>query len=148
MDGAHGKTLSLITVQGEQPPRRRLRLRDRGIELTEDIGSTNLEQHHWKTCKARGTTHKSEHQQQMGRIHMAGSLSGVVDCDDAVGRNVPLSVFPCTSLVGGKTGLAFAPQFLDAGWVLLELEMVVSLRGCPLSIMFCCCFTSFLVPVV
>ena len=60
---------------------------------------------------------------------MVGPLSGVVDCDDAVGRNVPLSVFPCTSLVGGKTGLAFAPQFLDAGWVLLELGMVVSLRG-------------------
>ena len=81
----------------------------------EDIESTNLEQHHSKTCKVPGTTHKSEHQQQIGRIHMAGSLSGVVDCDDAVGRNVPLSVFPCTSLVGGKTGLAIAPQFLDAG---------------------------------
>ena len=62
---------------------------------------------------------------------MVGSLSGGLDCDDAVGRNVPLSVFPCTSLVGGKTGLAFDPQFLDAGWVLLELGMVVSLRGCP-----------------
>ena len=93
-------------------------------------------------------THKSEHQQQMGRIHVVGSLSGVVDCDDAVGRNVPLSDFPCTSLVGGKTGLAFAPQFLNAGWVLLELGMVVSLRGYPLSIMICCCSTSFFVPVV
>ena len=79
---------------------------------------------------------------------MVGPLSGGLDCDDAVGRDVPLSDFPCTSLVGGKTGLAFDPQFLDAGWVLLELGMVVSLRGCPLSIMFCCCFTSFLVPVV
>ena len=34
MGGVLGKTLSLITVQGEQPPRRSLRLRDRGIELT------------------------------------------------------------------------------------------------------------------
>ena len=79
---------------------------------------------------------------------MAGSLSGVVDCDDAVGRNVPLSVFLYTSLVGGNTGLAIAPPFLDAGWVLLEPGMVVSLRGCPLSTMFCCCSTSFLVLVV
>ena len=115
MGGVLGKTLSLIAVQGEQPPRRSLRVRDRGIELTgnhriNESGAAPLE-----NVKVPGTTHKSEHQQQMGRTHMVMSLSGVVDCDDAVGRNVPLSVFPCTSLVGGNTGLAIAPQFLDAG---------------------------------
>ena len=70
MGGALGKTSSLIPVQSEQPPRRSLRVRDRGIELTgshriNESGAAPLE-----NVKVPSTTHKSEHQQHMGRIHI------------------------------------------------------------------------------